>query len=134
MAMASFSRPSFRCLATCGAYSFDCLRACEKVKIRSIATPNEIIDMMIRITPMALATHPICSHMCIRSIRPSSGSWKNKKPQVSQKPEPTPERDCYCSVKLTVTVMMTGTGTLLSSVGVNTHCLTASSAAWSSSG
>src|SRR5215208_7803998 len=30
--------------------------------------------------------------------------------------------------------MMTGTGTPLSSVGVNCHCLTASSAAWSSSG
>ena len=30
--------------------------------------------------------------------------------------------------------MMTGTGTPLSSVGVNSHCLTASSAAWSSSG
>ena len=40
----------------------------------------------------------------------------------------------HCSVKFTVTVMMTGTGTPLSSVGVNCHCLTASSAAWSSSG
>ena len=40
----------------------------------------------------------------------------------------------YCSVKFTVTVMMTGTGTPLSSVGVNCHCFTASSAAWSSSG
>src|ERR1700704_3316986 len=39
----------------------------------------------------------------------------------------------YCSVKLTVTVMMTGTGTPLSVVGVNTHCFTASSAAASSS-
>ena len=40
----------------------------------------------------------------------------------------------YCSVKFTVTVMMTGTGTPFSSVGVNCHCFTASSAAWSSSG
>lgn len=35
----------------------------------------------------------------------------------------------YCNVKFTVTVMMTGTGTPLRSVGVYTHCLTASSAA-----
>src|SRR5688500_10879956 len=40
----------------------------------------------------------------------------------------------HCSVKFTVSVMMTGTGTPFSSVGVNCHCLTASSAAWSSSG
>src|SRR6185436_1401903 len=39
----------------------------------------------------------------------------------------------YCSVKFTVTVMMTGTGVPLSSVGVNSHCFTASSAAASSS-
>ena len=38
--------------------------------------------------------------------------------------------DCgYCRVKLTVTVMMTGTGTPFRSVGVNSHCLTASRAA-----
>jgi hypothetical protein len=35
----------------------------------------------------------------------------------------------YWSVKFTVTVMMTGTGTPFSSVGVNVHCLTASGAA-----
>ena len=33
--MASFRRPSLRCLATCGANSFDWLRAWVKVKIRS---------------------------------------------------------------------------------------------------
>jgi hypothetical protein len=37
-------------------------------------------------------------------------------------------------VKFTVTVMMTSTGTPFSRVGENNHCLTASSAAWSSSG
>src|ERR671928_1848594 len=42
--------------------------------------------------------------------------------------------DAYCKVKFTVTVMMTGTGTPLSSVGVNCHWRTASSAAASSSG
>ncbi len=40
----------------------------------------------------------------------------------------------YCKVKFTVTVMMTGTGTPFSSVGVYSHCRTASSAAWSSNG
>ena len=29
--------------------------------------------------------------------------------------------DLYCNVKFTVTVMMTGTGTPFSSVGVNSH-------------
>ena len=33
------------------------------------------------------------------------------------------------SVKFTVTVMMTGTGTPFTNVGVYSHCLTASSAA-----
>ena len=37
-------------------------------------------------------------------------------------------------MKFTVTVMITGTGTPLRSVGENSHCLTASSAAWSRSG
>src|SRR5215207_10068663 len=35
-----------------------------------MATPNEIIDMKTRITPMAFATIPICPHMCIKSISP----------------------------------------------------------------
>ena len=35
----------------------------------------------------------------------------------------------YCNVKFTVTVMMTGTGTPFSSVGVYSHCRTASRAA-----
>src|SRR6188768_1327896 len=102
MAMASLRRPSFRCFATCGAYSFDCFRACENVKIRSIATPNEIMDMMIRITPMTFATHPICSHMCIRSIRPSSDIWKNPASRkVSLRPNeraPTIFRLLQCEV------------------------------------
>ena len=37
--------------------------------------------------------------------------------------------DAYCSLKLIVTVMTTGTGTPFSSVGVYSHCRTASSAA-----
>src|SRR4030095_15736072 len=54
--------------------------------------------------------------------------------EYSQKLKSQFRKPDYCSVKLTVTVMMTGTGTPLSSVGVKTHCLTASSAAWSRSG
>jgi hypothetical protein len=39
-------------------------------------------------------------------------------------------RNAYdCKVKFTVTVMMTGTGTPFSSVGVYSHCFTASNAA-----
>src|SRR3954466_2429227 len=48
--------------------------------MRSMATPNEIIDMKTRITPMALATIPICAHICIKSISPllrCSGSSRN---------------------------------------------------------
>lgn len=41
---------------------------------------------------------------------------------------------CSFNWKLTVTVIFTGTGTPFRSVGVKTHCLTASTAASSSSG
>jgi hypothetical protein len=40
----------------------------------------------------------------------------------------------HCKVKATVTVMITGTAVPFRSVGVNSHCLTPSSAAWSSIG
>src|SRR5262245_21315666 len=49
-----------------------------------MATPKEIIDIMTRMTPIALATHPICSHMCIRSIRPSSGAWKKPESNLAE--------------------------------------------------
>jgi hypothetical protein len=42
--------------------------------MRSIATPNEIIDMMIKMTPMAFATQPIEFHISIKSIGTSSGA------------------------------------------------------------
>ncbi len=45
-----------------------------------------------------------------------------------QRPRPR-RRDVHSSRNVTVSVMMTGTGTPLSSVGLNTHCRTASSAA-----
>src|SRR5580704_15578855 len=71
--MASLSRPSFKCLATCGAYSFDWFRACVNVKMRSIATPNDIIDMMASTNATPLATHPICAHIAIKStVHPPS--------------------------------------------------------------
>ena len=40
-----------------------------------------------------------------------------------------PAVHAYCSLKLIVTVMTTGTALPFSSVGVNSHCRTASSAA-----
>src|SRR5580700_5541904 len=107
--MASFRRPSFKCLATCGAYSFDWFRACVNVKMRSIATPNDHIDMMKSTNATPLATHPIDAHIAIKStvhppselrvIRPSAGPTGHYESFGS-----------YCSVKLTVTVMITGTG------------------------
>src|SRR5215471_16395620 len=73
--MASFRRPSFRCLATCGAYIFDWLRAWVKVKMRSMATPNDHIDMKNRMKATAFATHPICAHICIKStVKPPSNT------------------------------------------------------------
>ncbi len=136
--MASFSRPSLRCLATCGANSFDWFLACVKVKMRSIATPNDHIDMMKSTTATPLATYPICAHIAIMSTvhPPSNCVWSG-----SGRPRFVSGTACgpchhlvlrywllrdrllrsglhYCSVKLTVTVMMTGTGCPLSVVGV----------------
>src|SRR6266516_5449754 len=73
MAIASFRRPSFKCLATCGAYSFDWLRAWVNVKMRSIATPKDHIDMKKSTKATALATHPICCHIATKStVHPPS--------------------------------------------------------------
>src|SRR5437660_149176 len=73
MAIASFRRPSLRCLATCGAYSFDWVRAWVNVKMRSIATPNDHIDMKKSTKATALATHPICCHIATKStVHPPS--------------------------------------------------------------
>src|SRR5262245_56687564 len=110
MAIASFRRPSFRCLATCGAYSFDWLRACVKVKMRSMATPNDHIDMKNNTKATPFATYPICAHICIKStVHP---------PRIAVGPADAgphhvglqADAGRYCNVKLTVTVMMTGTG------------------------
>ena len=75
--MASFSRPSLRCLATCGANSFDWFLACVKVKMRSIATPNDHIDMKKSTNATPLATYPICAHIAIKSTvhPPSNCVW-----------------------------------------------------------
>src|SRR5712691_6177715 len=74
--MASFRRPSFRCLATCGAYIFDWLRACVKVKMRSIATPNDHIDMKKSTKATPFATIPICCHIAIKStVHPPSSKY-----------------------------------------------------------
>ena len=138
--MASFSRPSLRCLATCGANSFDWFLACVKVKMRSIATPNDHIDMMKSTTATPLATYPICAHIAIMSTvhPPSNCVWSGSgRPTVclGHGPRAVPPSHPallallryrllrvlvlhYCSVKLTVTVMMTGTGCPLSVVGV----------------
>ena len=131
--MASFRRPSLRCLATCGAYSFDWLRACVKVKKRSIADaerPHRHDEQDTKAT--ALATKPIWLPHFHQIHGPSSiRPTMLRKSATAATPRSLIELDrrVYCSVKFTVTVMMTGTGTPLSSVGVNCHCFTASSAA-----
>src|SRR4051812_48709870 len=108
--------------------------------MRSIATPNDHIDMKKSTKATPLATHPICCHIAIKSTvhPPSRQSYRFQLTKtVAARPNkirPTPDTTTYCSAKLTVTVMMTGTGTPLSSVGVNVHCFTASSAAASSRG
>src|SRR5215831_7792594 len=65
--MASFRRPSLRCLATCGANNFDWLRAWVNVKMRSIATPNDHIDMKKSTKATAFATIPIDCHIASKS-------------------------------------------------------------------
>src|SRR5437867_893666 len=139
--------------------------------MRSIATPNDHIDMKNSTKATALATSPICAHIAIKStVHPPSVYEVNSQQstvnssqrsracrlstvdfiavyevnsQQSTVNSSQRSRACrlstvncrlYCSVKFTVTVMMTGTGTPLSSVGVNCHWRTASSAAASSSG
>src|SRR4051812_13862929 len=112
--MASLSRPSFSCLATWGAKSFDWFFAWVKVKIRSKATPKDHIDMMNKTTATALATIPIVCHICNKStVHP---------PQTRLRVLIFDVSSCtYFRVKFTVTVMMTGTGTPFKSVGVYVH-------------
>src|SRR6185436_8859019 len=94
-------------------------------------TPIDHIDMISSTTATVLATIPIDEYIAIKStVHPPS--TRDQKSLLSSNGYEI--LTClYCSVKLTVTVMMTGTGTPLSVVGVNTHCFTASSAAASSS-
>jgi hypothetical protein len=40
--------------------------------------------MMMRMTPIALATHPICSHMCIKSISPIPPTGESRNQSVSE--------------------------------------------------
>src|SRR5687768_878721 len=51
-----------------------------------MATPNEIIDITIRMTPMAFATQPIWCHISIRSICTSSGARKRSRETVTELP------------------------------------------------
>src|SRR3954471_5974624 len=96
--------------------------------MRSIATPNDHIDMKKSTKATPFATKPIDCHICIKStVHPPSST------EVRNLPAGSFGRG-YCKVKFTVTVMITGTGTPFSRVGVNCHCRTASSAAASSSG
>src|SRR5213083_2087137 len=96
--------------------------------MRSIATPNDHIDMMKRMKPTPFAMGPIDCHIAIKStVQPPSRRGSKFEKRLTR-------FDVYCKVKFTVTVMMTGTGTPFSRVGVNCHCFTASSAAASSKG
>jgi len=69
---------------------------------------------------------PIPSVIAERFLKAKSQS---ERLELIRNPAEAGPYDPYCNVKFTVTVMMTGTGVLLSSVGVNSHCLTASRAA-----
>src|SRR5207247_7585923 len=92
------------------------------------------IDMMSRINATNFATIVIDWNICIKStVQPPT----DENPEVDRRLVARPFRAAsrhHCSVKFTVTVMITGTGTPFSSVGVNCHWRTASSAAASSSG
>ena len=90
--------------------------------MRSMATPNDHMDMKNRMNATPLATQPIVCHISIRSIARSFGRKICRSGDGYSSVR-------YCNVNCTVTVMMTGTGTPLSRVGVNSHWRTASSAA-----
>src|SRR4249919_2413906 len=94
-----------------------------------MATPKDHIDMKKRTKATALATHVIWFHRSMILSPPSIVLSSD----VCYDPGDVLYW-IYCSVNWTVTVMMTGTGTPLRVVGVNSHCRTASSAAWSSNG
>ncbi len=61
------------------------------------------------------------SQLAARLACPSGPALALGQPARAPKPARATQSDYDCSVKLTVTVMMTGTGTPLSIVGVYSH-------------